>query len=367
MSPAPFQVPEIRALTELLPAFEFEHLIAQGGSGAVYKARQPALGRDVAIKILPRELSDDPFHGCSFLAEAKAMASLSHPNLIRVYDSGEVAGMHYMVMEYVPGNSLFKSAHGKAIDSKQAARIVLSACRGLAHAHANGIVHGDIRPANILLNAECEPKIGSFASSSYSPAYLAPEVAHDPEAADAGSDVYAMGVLLRELLTGIPPGSKPDDAAAAITDPRLATICREATHNDPASRCPDANALASRLEECLSAGSSRLLTTAPQTASHRPKTILKRPAPTAMPHREPSPVWAIAKNCAVIAILLCTIHILWGAYQTKKETIARLQREEDAKPKVVKVVRMGSKSPASPTSHISHVAAESSLLVRNLE
>ena len=129
MSPIPFEAPSLELLCELLPAYEFEFLIAQGGMGAVYKARQRSLDRDVAIKILPRELGSDPLFRESFEAEAKAMARLSHHNLIRVYDYGDADGLLFTVMEYVHGSSLHHSAHGQKIDAQQAIEIVTAALR----------------------------------------------------------------------------------------------------------------------------------------------------------------------------------------------------------------------------------------------
>ena len=104
MSPIPLNFQRSIRFPNCCLRIEFEYLIAQGGMGAVYKARQLSLDRDVAIKILPRELGDDPLFRSSFEAEAKAMARLTHPNLIKVYDSGDLDGMLYIVMEYVPGN-----------------------------------------------------------------------------------------------------------------------------------------------------------------------------------------------------------------------------------------------------------------------
>ncbi|MBT8044440.1 MAG: protein kinase, partial [Verrucomicrobiae bacterium] len=130
MDPTPeqthFEAPAIEELQPNFPAYEIEDFIAQGGMGAVYKARQISLDRSVAIKILPREFGEDPTFRKSFEAEAKAMARLNHPNLIGVYDFGEVDGMLFLIMEFVHGKSLFHSSHGIAIDPTQAAEIILS-------------------------------------------------------------------------------------------------------------------------------------------------------------------------------------------------------------------------------------------------
>src|SRR5690606_26349649 len=216
MSSPSFEAPSLELLAQLLPAYEFEAFIAQGGMGAVYKARQRSLDRDVAIKILPRELGEDPEFRQSFETEARAMARLNHPNLIGVYDSGDVDGMLYIVMEYVNGKALYHSSYNMAVEPAQAVAIVKAICEGLAHAHENGVIHRDIKPANILLTPKAEPKIGDFGLARPAgsdgpglimgtPGYTAPEILRHPEHADRRSDLYAVGVILFELLTGQRP------------------------------------------------------------------------------------------------------------------------------------------------------------------
>ena len=157
-----FQAPDIAELQPLFSAYEIHGFVAQGGMGAVYSARQISLDRPVAIKILPRQFGTDAQFRDSFESEAKAMARLNHPNLIGVYDFGDADGMLFIIMELVEGKSLYHSAHGKAIEQKEAARIVSGICRGLAHAHQHGILHRDIKPGNILLGSGAVPKIGDF-------------------------------------------------------------------------------------------------------------------------------------------------------------------------------------------------------------
>ena len=155
-------VPELQQIAHLFPGYEVAGLIASGGMGVVYKARQVSLDRDVAIKLLPREFGADAEFRNSFEAEAKAMARLNHPNLISVYDFGEVDELLFIIMEFVPGKSLFHSAHGTAIEPSEAGAIVANVCEGLAHAHEHGILHRDVKPGNILLSPKAEPKIGDF-------------------------------------------------------------------------------------------------------------------------------------------------------------------------------------------------------------
>lgn len=291
----------------LQPAFDFDCLISEGATGSVYKARQSSLDRDVAIRILPRGSSG-----------AKAMACLAHPNLIRMFDSGEMNEISYTVMEYVPGKSLRHSAKGSPIDPRQAVGIVLAACEGLAHAHGNGICHGALTPAHILLTPKCEPKIGNFGLGREA-AYTAPELVGDTNRPTPATDVFALGVILHELLTGIPQGG-------VVPDLRLAAICRKATHADPAQRYPDTSALSTALSRWLAPPKPL-----PTPAVQRRHNTLHRPKPTLAA----SPGHSMVRNCAVIALLLFSIYGLWGIYQAKQERLAQLQQREDAKPKVI--------------------------------
>ncbi len=268
MSQPTFNAPAIEVLSRLLPGFDFECLIAKGGMGAVYKAKQRSLGRDVAIKILPPEVGLDPLFRRSFETEARAMARLNHPNLIGVYDTGAIEDMLFIVMEYVPGKSLYHSSYGKMVDPVQAVQLVQGICAGLSHAHENGIIHSDIKPANILLTPKAEPKIGDFglarlAGSEGSglvmgtPGYTAPEVLANPLVADHRSDLFAVGVILYELLTG--QRQEPTAAAPSTIcgcNHRMDDIWRHATHLNPASRFQSAAAFSTALTEWLAAKDS---------------------------------------------------------------------------------------------------------------
>ena len=250
-----FQAPEIDQLAPLFPAYHIECLIATGGMGAVYRAVQKSLDRTVAIKILPREFSQDPVFCASFEAEAKSMARLNHPNLIGVYDFGEVNGMLFIIMEFVPGQSLFHLAHGHAVEPNEVIRLITGICQGLAHAHENGIIHRDIKPSNVLLDQNNEPKIGDFglahpvgtghqegAQIYGTPGYTAPEVVNAPQTVNHRADIFSIGVLLHELLTGKLPADDPRPASQiAHCDPRFDAIIQRATAEAPEMRYPNAH------------------------------------------------------------------------------------------------------------------------------
>jgi serine/threonine-protein kinase len=144
---------------------ELSELVACGGMGAVYRARQLSLDRWVALKIQPPELAADEVFRAGFEAEAKAMAKLAHSNLIGVCDFGPVEDMLHLVMEFVEGNTLYQSSYGQAVDPEVAVGLVKAVARGLGEAHGHGTVHRDIKPANILIMPELVPKLGDFGVS----------------------------------------------------------------------------------------------------------------------------------------------------------------------------------------------------------
>ena len=258
-----FQAPSIEELQPHFPAYEINTFIAAGGMGAVYAARQVSLDRPVAIKILPRQFGADPQFRSSFESEAKSMARLNHPNLIGVYDFGDADGMLYIIMELVEGKSLHHSAYGRAIDQSEAARLVAGISHGLAHAHQHGILHRDIKPGNILLGPGAVPKIGDFGLARPvgadhnpdeivwgTPGYSAPEVVNNPGAVDQRADIFAIGVLLYELLTAqIPPDPWKPPSTLSQCSPEFDAIVRRATHPSPELRYSDAEELAKALDE----------------------------------------------------------------------------------------------------------------------
>lgn len=289
-----FQAPDPRELADLLPGYEVESLIAVGGMGAVYRAVQSSLHRPVAIKILPAELGSDEAFRIRFETEAKAMALLNHPNLAGVYDFGNMDGMLYIVMEFVEGESLYQFAYGKFIEPEDAIRMTRGICLGLHHAHEHGVLHRDIKPSNILLDLYAQPKIVDFGLAQEmrkapevdeevfgTPHYTAPEVLTKPGSVDARADIFSIGVILHELLTGRVPAKDPRTASAIVQcDPRLDGVVRKATHPNPDLRYYSAAEMAAELEIISQTPAPRVLRTDQQVAwapRGHPTAHLKRP------------------------------------------------------------------------------------------
>jgi serine/threonine protein kinase len=321
-----FAAPEISVLAPLFPGYEIECLIATGGMGAVYRAVQKSLDRTVAIKILPHEFSKDAAFCAGFEAEAKAMARLNHPNLIGVYDFGEVNGMLYIIMEFVPGKSVFHSAHGIAIDPKEVIRLVTGICNGLSHAHENGILHRDIKPSNILLDLNAQPKIGDFGLARPigtkvqegeeifgTPHYTAPEVVESPHSVGYRADIFSVGVMLHELLTGkLPAEDKRPASAISHCDPRFDAIIRRATNPLPDLRYTSAKEMSGELQAITLAAGPKI--TAPRNPAGKGP-----PRPVSGPGRSPSyqpPRRAprSSSSSSGIIILIVIILVLISAY-----------------------------------------------------
>jgi eukaryotic-like serine/threonine-protein kinase len=207
------------AALEELGRYRVENVLGGGGMALVYRARDEELDRPVAIKLLADNLAADEAFRKRFLREARLAAQLAHPNVVQVYDSGEADGRPYIVMEYVEGETLADLlARRGRLPPAEAVELALQVCSGLEHAHRAGLVHRDIKPQNLLIRGDGTVKITDFgiARSAHgtrltetgsvlgTAAYLAPEQAAGEEVTPA-ADVYALGVVLYELLAGRTP------------------------------------------------------------------------------------------------------------------------------------------------------------------
>jgi serine/threonine protein kinase len=260
--------------TEVLAArYRIEQPLGQGGMASVYLAHDDELDRPVALKILADNLVGDATFRNRFEREARLAARLSHPNVVRVFDVGESEGRPFIVMEYVEGDTLADELvrHG-ALPPARAVELALQICSGLEAAHASGLVHRDVKPRNLLLRPDGVLKIADFGIARAAEstrlteigtilgtaAYLAPEQAQGQEATPA-ADLYSVGAVLYELLTGRVPyaatslvellaeqqAGPPAPIGGVSASLELAVIrCLE---TDPAKRPPSAGALAAEL------------------------------------------------------------------------------------------------------------------------
>ncbi len=200
--------------------YRLERQLGQGGMATVYLGRDSELDRPVAVKVLAENLAGDEAFRRRFVREARLAARLSHPNVVRVYDAGEEAdGRPYIVMEHVEGETLADVLEERGrLPADEAVGLALQACKGLAHAHAAGLVHRDVKPQNLLLRTDGTLKIADFGIARAAEAtaltqagtvlgtaaYLSPEQALGEEVTTA-ADVYSLGAVLYELLTGRTP------------------------------------------------------------------------------------------------------------------------------------------------------------------
>ena len=289
---ASFVPPPVEAIASVFPQLEILELIGRGGMGAVYKARQPGLDRLVALKILPPRTGSDPGFAERFTREARALAKLSHPNIVGVYDFGQVSSagvplaitagvppasrtgapqtitnLHYFLMEYVDGSNLRQVEQAGKLTPPQALQIIPQICEALQYAHEEGIVHRDTKPENVLLDKKGRVKIADFGLAKIlgrepqdfrltgagqvmgTPNYMAPEQVEHPQAVDHRADIYSLGVVFYEMLTGeLPLGRFAPPSRKVQVDVRLDEVVMHALEKEPERRYQHASQIKSDVE-----------------------------------------------------------------------------------------------------------------------
>ena len=263
--------PDPDEVARQLPQLDIGELIGQGGMGFVYKARQRQLDRDVALKILHSDLQQDPAFAKRFEREAQALAKLNHPSIVAVYASGHTeAGDYYFVMEYVDGVNLRDVLHGGHLEPEKALAVVPQICEALQYAHEQGIVHRDIKPENILIDNHGRVKIADFGLAKLldpSPQeenisrvgqrmgtahYMAPEQVQDSTDVDHRADIYSLGVVFYEMLTGeLPVGRFSAPSKSVKLDGRLDKVVLKTLESRPEQRYQHASDLKTEIEFIL--------------------------------------------------------------------------------------------------------------------
>ncbi len=313
--------------------FELLEEVGRGGMGVVYKAVQKSLERPVALKLLMPEHASNPQVLKRFLAEARAAARLTHPNIISIYQVGECAAGPYFVMEFIDGPSL-EALQQRPLPVAWSAALLATVAEAVHHAHEKGIIHRDLKPGNIMLHQKKRPVVLDFGIAKVmgegsgrsqtklgtligTPAYMPPEQAgEEPGKVGPHSDVYSLGAILYTLLTGKPPfdeettlktlmrvvSDQPPPAVRSLrpeVPPRLEQIVMRCLEKDPARRYPSAHALAEDLNRFRAATRNRP-SSATVRAATSPSVVLVAPGGRQVALGRASTVVGRASECDLV-------------------------------------------------------------------
>ncbi|MBI5760636.1 MAG: serine/threonine protein kinase [Planctomycetales bacterium] len=349
-----FLPPSIEELAGRFPQLEFLELLGRGGMGAVYKARQRGLDRLVAVKILPPEIGHDAAFAERFTREARALARLSHNNIVSVYDFGVVGSgirensgdasefsriplqdrLCYIVMEFVDGANLRQAIQTKTLTPAEALAIVPQICEALQFAHDEGIVHRDIKPENILIDKRGRVKIADFglakllgqdASDQSLTAthqvmgtlrYMAPEQMQGSREVDHRADIYSLGVVFYELLTGeLPMGKFAPPSKKVQVDVRLDEVVLRALEQEPEQRYQHASEVKTDVEEISRSGVAGVQSLRPHPRAGEPVDRLRDLANFWM---SPQPGfgkwvgWPMLVLLAMWMVATAAVHVVFG-------------------------------------------------------
>ena len=311
-------------LTELFPELEIQSQLGQGGMGVVYRAKQRQLDRLVALKILRVDTEADPTFAERFLREARAMAKLNHPAIITVFDFGQRDGLYYFLMELVDGPNLRRVVRAGELTPEQALVIVPQICDALQYAHDQNVVHRDVKPENILLTSQGHVKIADFGlaklmgteESDYTltgtrqvmgtPHYMAPEQMEQPQLVDHRADIFSLGVVFYEMLTGeLPLGRFAPPSEKVSVDVRLDEVVLRTLAKEPELRYQHATDIKTEVESVSGSSNAKARAFAAANGLH---TIRKAPAIGLM-------------VSGIITTALCAIFFMVGAFTSEEEAL----------------------------------------------
>jgi len=322
--------------------YRIEAPLGEGGAGHVYRARHITLGRAVALKVLRKQHNQRWVSRKRFEREARALGQLVHPNIVAVTDSGVDHDAPFLVMELLDGTDLARRLRGERLPVGLACRYALEALDALAFVHERGLVHRDVKPGNIFLEATAlgervklldfglarlvapqdDAAVTQFGEMLGTPSYMAPEQVTG-ETVDARTDVYAMGLVLYEMLAGKRAFAGDDmlvlkqqmiDRVPALAEPALAgfdALIQRATHKEPAQRFADARALRSALADVVAAGRA-VPALAPNGGARAP--AVSRPAPRAGTSRAGSGLLragAVLVSCLALTAILLACSVIY--------------------------------------------------------
>jgi serine/threonine protein kinase/tetratricopeptide (TPR) repeat protein len=339
---------EATAMSAAVPGYEILGELGRGGMGVVYKARHLKLNRIVALKMILARGYAGPGDRARFLAEAEVVAAVQHPHLVALLEYGEHQGQPFFTLEFLPGGSLAEKLQGIPQPAAAAVRLVEQLARGIHHAHTHGIVHRDLKPANVLFAEDGTPKITDFGLARRqaegtgltatgevlgTPSYMAPEQAGgESKHAGPAADVYALGAILYECLTGRPPfrAATPVETVLQVvgqepvsvrrlqphTPADLATICHKCLQKEPHKRYASAAELADDVRRFLEDRPIR---------ARRPSVVQRL---RKWSRRHTGLMWAgvVLFTMATIASSSAAV-LIW---QEQKQTRAQKERAEEA-------------------------------------
>lgn len=350
--------PALEELAQLLPQYEMHSIIGVGGMGAVYKARQVTLDRWVAIKVLPIAASQNMEDTQRFIKEARSMAKLVHPHIVAVFDFGQTYARHlFLVMEYVDGRDLHVRTRDGEITPQRAREIIAQLCDALQFAHDRGVAHRDIKPANILINEDWKVKVADFGLArdltaspnadepEYgTPDYTAPERLIIGAVVDHRADIYALGVVIHEMLTGKTPAAAGKKAGEGLPE-GFAGVISKCLMSDPDRRYQKASEVKAAL---LNATAERMRQeAAPETpaVTHQPQIHLE--TPESYTRYRPSLRSRLGRRLGPIAWgVACVLLVAGFAWVALKD---RITIEMPEKP----VITLKTDSPDKPTPAVS--------------